>query len=93
MEARMEYAENYVFREEFRIPENSFVYCWKQMQQNVDYPDVNHPKRQMSEPTFSSFYFQTTKNQRLLHAIKYCVISIKYCILYVLYCIVMVTLS
>ena len=48
---------------------------------------------QSSETTFSSFYVQTTKNQRLLHAIKYCVISIKYCILYVLYCIVTVTLS
>ena len=55
--------------------------------------NVNHPKRQISEPTFSSFYVQTTKNQRLLHAIKYCVISIKYCILYILYCIVMVALS
>ena len=55
------------------------VYGHLQIQQNVD-----HPKRQISEPTFSSFYVQTTKNQRLLHAIKYCVISIKYCILYVL---------
>ena len=55
--------------------------------------NVNHQKRQISEPTFSSFYVQTMKNQRLLHAIKYCDISIKYCILYVLYCIVMVTLS
>ena len=55
--------------------------------------NVNHPKRQISEPTFSSFYVQRTKNQRLLHTIKYCVISIKYCILYVLCCIVMVTLS
>ena len=55
--------------------------------------NVKDPKRQISEPTFSSFYVQTTKNQRLLHAIKYCVISITYCILYVLYCIVMVTLS
>ena len=64
-----------------------------EIQQNVDYPNVNHPKRQISEPTFSSFYLQTTTNQRLLHAIKFCVISIKYCILYVLYCIVMVTLS
>ena len=44
-------------------------------------------------PHFSSFYVQTTKNQRLLRAIKYCVIAFKYCILYVLYCIVMVTLS
>ena len=51
------------------------------IQYNVDYP-----KRQISEPTFSSFYVQTTKNRRLLHAVKYCVVSIKYCILYVLYC-------
>ena len=65
----------------------------KYIRQIVDYRNVNHPKRQISEPTFSSFYVQTTKNQRLLHAIKYCVISIKYCILYVLYCIIMVTLS
>ena len=43
-------------------------------------------ERQISEPTFSSFYIQTMKNQQLLHAIKYC-------ILYVLYYIVMVTLS
>ena len=73
--------------------EGRFVFWHLQIQQNVDYPNVNHPKRQISEPTFSSFYIQTTKNQQLLHAIKYCVISIKYCILYVLYCIVMVTLS
>ena len=64
-----------------------------EIQQNVDYPSGRHPKRQIPEPTFPSFYVQKTKNQRLLHAIKYCVISIKYCILYVLYCIVMVTLS
>ena len=63
------------------------------VQQNVDYPNVNHPKHQISEPTFSSFNVQTTKNQRLLHAVNYCVNSIKYCILYVLYCTVMVTLS
>ena len=63
------------------------------IQQNVDYPNVNHPKRQISEHTFSSFYVQTMKNQPLLHAIKYCVIPIKYCILYILYCIVMITLS
>ena len=63
------------------------------LEQNIDYPNVNHPKRKISEPTFSSFYVQTKKNQRLLHAIKNCVIFIKYCILYVLYCIVMVTLS
>ena len=66
---------------------------FSELQQNVDYPRVSHPKRQISESTFSSFCFQTTKNQRLLHAIKYCVISIKYCTLYVLYCIVMVILS
>ena len=64
-----------------------------EIQQNVDYPNVSHPKRQISEPTFSSFYVPRTKNQPLLHAIKYCVISIKYCILYILYCIVMVALS
>ena len=56
------------------------------------YPNVDHPKRQISEPTFSSFCVRTTKNQRLLHAIKYCFIYIKYWILYVLYCIVMVTI-
>ena len=67
--------------------------CKWEIQQNVDYPNANHPKLQISESTFSSFYVQTTKNQRLLHAIKYCVLSIKYCISYVLYCTVMVTLS
>ena len=59
---------------------NYYLYFYY-LQQNV-----NHPKREISEPTFSSFHVQTTTNQRLLHAIKYCVISIKYCILYVLYC-------
>ena len=65
----------------------------KEIKTNIIQLNVNHSKRQISEPTFSSFYFQTTKNQRLLHAVKYSVISIKYRILYVLYCIVMVTLS
>ena len=65
--------------------------------------DANTVERRLSERQSSemsniwihifSFYVQTTKNQRLLHTVKYCVISIKYCILYVLYCIVMVTLS
>ena len=77
----------------YSVPPLSLYILCTYIQYNTYYPNVNHPKRQISEPTFSSFYVQTTKNQRLLHAIKYCVISIKYCILYVLYCIVMVTLS
>ena len=50
---------------------------------NVKYPN----------PHFLRSAFKQRKNQRLLHAVKYCVISIKCCILYVLYCIVMVTVS
>ena len=38
-------------------------------------------ERQISEPTFSSFYVQTTKNQCLLHAIKvfYFVCTVLHC--------------